>query len=286
MQGMKPVAGATIRTPGYNRSLPGTDLRVAAFRLDATEVTEAQYAGFLSATGYFAPSAWNDRVAARQASPLPVTEVSLVDAMFYCAWRKTRLPTWGEWHLAAFGPAGHGKPWGDKPTDDVFSRGDKLTPVGTHPKSAGPLGFADIIGNAWEWCASPLVQTGRNDREITDHDRAVVLGGGQLRLGGGGRKAGVMDAIITEITTDDAKLSVFWDARERLPYAGPNQTLWGASVVNEDFMCVAIGGGSFWMGHPEEDARRYPRLCVVAGDFSQRSPTIGFRCAVSEVSAP
>lgn len=285
-QGMKRVAGAVIATPDYNRSLPERTVRVAAFKIDATEVTEAQYAGFLTATGYFAPAPWNNRVAARQASKLPVTDVSFVDAMFYCAWRKTRLPTWGEWHLAAFGPVGHAPAWGDQVPKDAFAQGAALVPVGTHPKSAGPHGLADIIGNAWEWCASPLVQTGQSEREITDNSRAVVLGGGMLRVGTSERKAGLVDAVITMISDDDAKLDVYWDARERLPYAGPNQTVWGASVVNEDFLCVAIGGGSIWMGYPEEEARRYPRLCVVAGDFAQRSPTIGFRCATTELSVP
>jgi hypothetical protein len=169
---------------------------------------------------------------------------------------------------------------------DAFAQGPTLAPVGAHPKSAGPHGLADIIGNAWEWCGSPLVQTGQGDREITDSRRAVVLGGGLLRLGADERKAGLVDSLVTIVSDDDAKLGVYWDARERLPYAGPNQTVWGASVVNEEFLCIAIGGGTLWMGYPEEEARRYPRLCVVAGDFTQRSPTIGFRCVTNEISVP
>ncbi|MBE1494319.1 hypothetical protein H4696_001419 [Amycolatopsis lexingtonensis] len=60
----------------------------------ATEVTNAQFAEFLAATGY----EWAPKHAG--AADEPVTYVDLDDARAYCAWRGGRLPTEDEWQLA------------------------------------------------------------------------------------------------------------------------------------------------------------------------------------------
>jgi hypothetical protein len=59
----------------------------------ATEVTNAQFAEFVAATGYRAPECPGRADA-------PVTYVDLDDARAYCAWRGGRLPTEDEWQLA------------------------------------------------------------------------------------------------------------------------------------------------------------------------------------------
>jgi hypothetical protein len=70
-----------------------------AVAIGATEVTTAQFAEFLAATGY-AP-AQKHRFLAHEGSPdEPVTYVDLDDARAYCAWRGGRLPTEDEWQLA------------------------------------------------------------------------------------------------------------------------------------------------------------------------------------------
>lgn len=286
-QGMKLVPAAAITTPEYNRSLQPRTARVAAFRMDPTEVTESQYAAFLADAGYFAPTYWGGRLGSRRTSSRPIAAVSLVDAMYYCAWRKVRLPTWEEWHLAAFGPDRPRKPWGDSPADDVLSLKEDLTPVGAHPKSAGPYQLPGILGNAWEWCGSPLQHIGQGGREFTDHRLAVVLGGGMLRPPVSVKKSDMSGPVVYIISNDRVGgLHVFWDEQEGLPNAGYNQTVWGAEVVTEDFLCISAGGNSVWMGTPEKETQSYPRLCVVAADFSLRSPSIGFRCAVTDVAAP
>lgn len=281
---MTRVGPATIETPEYNRSIPARSARVGAFRIEPTEVTESNYTQFLAATGYFPPRTWDNKVSSRRSSKLPVVDTSMVDAMFYCAWRQARLPTWAEWHAAAYGPSGHREPWGRDLPDSDLARGDQLSPVGKHPKSAGPNALPDIVGNAWEWCFGPLVEAGDRQQAITSLDQAVALGGGQLRLHG--QSGDAMQGFITRITDDDSIARLFWDAREGLPNAGHNMTIWGATVVSPDFMSVSLGGGAVWFGTPEEDSRRYPRLCVVTAGFAFRSPTVGFRCAANEPVSP
>ncbi|MEU8632060.1 SUMF1/EgtB/PvdO family nonheme iron enzyme [Amycolatopsis sp. NPDC048633] len=65
-----------------------------AVAIGATEVTTAQYAEFLTATGY------EPKPKHLGAPDEPVTYVDLDDARAYCAWRGGRLPTEDEWQLA------------------------------------------------------------------------------------------------------------------------------------------------------------------------------------------
>jgi len=76
----------------------------------AAEVTNAQFAAFLDATGY-APADghrflahWADGRPAAGTQDAPVTFVDLDDAREYCAWRGGRLPTEDEWQLAGTKP--------------------------------------------------------------------------------------------------------------------------------------------------------------------------------------
>ncbi|TNC20288.1 hypothetical protein FHE66_01410 [Georgenia sp. 311] len=71
-----------------------------------SEVTNAQFAEFLAATGYRPAYAhrflahWVDGRPAPGTEDEPVTHVDLDDARAYCAWRGGRLPTEDEWQLA------------------------------------------------------------------------------------------------------------------------------------------------------------------------------------------
>ncbi|WP_027943448.1 SUMF1/EgtB/PvdO family nonheme iron enzyme [Amycolatopsis taiwanensis] len=70
------------------------------------EVTNAQFADFLDATGYRPAEGhrflahWVDGRPAPGTHDQPVTFVDLDDARAYCAWRGGRLPTEDEWQLA------------------------------------------------------------------------------------------------------------------------------------------------------------------------------------------
>lgn len=88
------------------RTLQRDGVLATTVAVAATEVTNAQFAAFLDATGY-APAEphrflahWSDGAPAAGTEDEPVTYVDLDDARAYCAWRGGRLPSEDEWQLA------------------------------------------------------------------------------------------------------------------------------------------------------------------------------------------
>jgi formylglycine-generating enzyme required for sulfatase activity len=181
---------------------------LSPFRIDATAVTNVRFAEFVGATGYrtdaerlgwafvfagllpdeFEPTRgvaaapwWRQVYGADWAHPEgpqsnvdergdhPVVQVSWQDAVAYCAWAGTRLPTEAEWeHAARGGLEGAAFPWGDDlepagehrmnvwqgafPPENTLADGY----LGTAPVDAFPpngFGLYNMTGNVWEWCA-------------------------------------------------------------------------------------------------------------------------------------
>jgi formylglycine-generating enzyme required for sulfatase activity len=97
---------------------------IDAFELGACQVTNAEYAQFLSATQHRKPLHWDDP---NFSDPLqPVVAPSWFDAVEYCEWlsrmtqRRFRLPTEAEWEYAARGGLEQKLfPWGDEPPESL-----------------------------------------------------------------------------------------------------------------------------------------------------------------------
>ncbi len=95
--------------------------------------------------------------------------VAWYEAEAFCRWAGRRLPSELEWEVAAAGePDGAGGlaprkrrfPWGDAPPDpsraNLDWRAGGCVDVGALPAGDSAFGCRQLIGNAWEWTASPF----------------------------------------------------------------------------------------------------------------------------------
>lgn len=161
------------------------EVTVSNFSMSRFQVTNAQYAAFIEATGYetpWEPKGWTGYMA--NYPNHPVVNVSWHDAEAYTNWLSEltgtsyRLPTEAEWEYAArAGKQGLRYVWGDEwdnkaanistwrmgfvPTRNEWKEwwdgeGEQMsksqpmtTRVGSFP--ANDWGFYDLTGNVWEW---------------------------------------------------------------------------------------------------------------------------------------
>ncbi|MHA1601045.1 MAG: formylglycine-generating enzyme family protein [Alphaproteobacteria bacterium] len=173
-----------------------TSVVVESFRLMNHEVTNEQFAAFVTATGHRtdpersgAGYVWDGRwrlidgadwrhpygpdTGIGQAPNHPVVQVSARDGAAYCAWRGLRLPSEAEWEFAARGTDGRRFPWGNAPPLAGYTApanfgtvpccaadaGDgylRTAPVGSYQAGASPFGILDMAGNVWEWTSDPF----------------------------------------------------------------------------------------------------------------------------------
>jgi serine/threonine-protein kinase len=202
-----PVPAGRFRMGGtaYGDEQPVHWVRLSAFWLARTPVTNRQYRLFLDATGHEEPSYWRDR---RFSEPdQPVVGVSWHDAVAYCRWlseqspagRRIELPTEAQWEYAARGTDGWEYPWGNDPPNseracfDLDLSSGQPAAVGSYPAGAGPFGQLDLAGNVWEWCRDfwePSYQRWANDEPLDPIGEA----GSSLRpLRGGAWWRGAVD---------------------------------------------------------------------------------------------
>jgi formylglycine-generating enzyme required for sulfatase activity len=135
---------------------PANLIYLDAFYLDKYEVTNADYARFLEATGGKPPWHWPQGKFPKGEERQAVYNVNWFEASAFCKWAGKRLPTEAEWEKAARG----GKDrktyaFTDEDTLDsdekipaAISRG-KAMAVGSFPPNA--YGLYDVIGNVMEW---------------------------------------------------------------------------------------------------------------------------------------
>ena len=182
----------------YNQ-FPAHSVSVKSFYLDKTEVTNAEYAEFVRATGHPAPSApaapywtpWNGDNPPAGQEQWPVRNVSVANARAFAGWRSKRdnvtyrLPTEDEWEYAARnGGETTLYPWGNAWANDRASVNAGLPkPVGTYTSGATRAGALDMIGNVWEWTSSQAsVYAGNKQLQLTaDETGQVIMRGGSYR---------------------------------------------------------------------------------------------------------
>jgi formylglycine-generating enzyme required for sulfatase activity len=139
---------------------PKREIFLDAFMIDRYEVTNGQYAAFVSATGHRKsgpPSRYAKNMEKMRGVNQPVVYVSWDDAQAYCQWKGGRLPTEAEWEKAMRGTDGRLWPWGsvELPGAANWARVDDgfevAAPVGQFKSDSSPFGVMDGAGNVIEW---------------------------------------------------------------------------------------------------------------------------------------
>ncbi len=133
---------------------------VDGFHLAACQVTNAEYARFVSATNAAPPPFWND--AHFNDTEQPVVGVSWFEAVAYCDWlsqmtgRRFRLPTEAEWeHAARGGIESRLYPWGDAPHHTLpnYESRWKTGPERVAQYHPNGFGLFNMCDNVHEWCS-------------------------------------------------------------------------------------------------------------------------------------
>ena len=144
---------------GRENERPVHRVRVDAFELGATQVTNAEYARFLESANHPPPPTWNDPNFNHPRQP--VVSVSWFDATSYCEWltavtgRSFRLPSEAEWECAARGGAeGRLYPWGDEPpeTRPEYATRWRNGPEPVARFAPNAFGLYGLCENVHEWC--------------------------------------------------------------------------------------------------------------------------------------
>ena len=190
---MTHVPAATFRMGsevGETDEMPVHAVHVAAFDMDLTEVTVAQYSQCVRAGGCVRAAAvveWpgvtgddqqlskdvcNEDRADRQDHAVNCVDWSMADA--YCRWTGKRLPTEEEWEYAAC--AGDCNEAMKSPAGRTVVRGAARWPFTSRVATTwpGPFGLYDMAGNVWEWTASTYCAY---DHPGCTDPRRVVRGG-------------------------------------------------------------------------------------------------------------
>lgn len=202
-----PVLGnEACRRQGFEAEQPAHDVSLRGYYIDVHEVTNEQFAAFLTEGGNQTGSGqlWYEASdeAARiqflgdrwQALPgyetHPATEMTWFGAQAYCEWRGGRLPTEAEWEKGARWNPASGEvtvyPWGNWQPDTTLANfgitNTGTRPVGSLESGKSPLGLYDMAGNVFEWVSDWFVRdytsAGANNPQGPESGEAKVIRGG------------------------------------------------------------------------------------------------------------
>jgi iron(II)-dependent oxidoreductase len=135
----------------------------AAFAINRTEITNAQYQRFIDATGH--RSSFHGGHHLLGLDDRPVVGVTFDDADAFCRHYGLMLPSEREYERAARGSEGAPFPWGDAPPDHTrVNRGAATccagedrdgyfmtAPADSFADGASREGVLNLLGNVWEW---------------------------------------------------------------------------------------------------------------------------------------
>jgi iron(II)-dependent oxidoreductase len=186
--------GTDDTTAAYDNERPRHRIEVATFAMEKFPVTNRRFSRFVEAGGYqnreyWSPEGWDWRSGQDIEAPQgwirqiggdwlvrrlghvveldptePVQHVSFHEAEAFTRFEGGRLPTEEEWEKAAsWGPeatAPRTYPWGAAtPSPDLANVGQQSwgpTPVGSYPSGASAYGVEQLLGEVYEWTASPF----------------------------------------------------------------------------------------------------------------------------------
>ena len=184
--------GAAAGAFAYDNERPRHRSIVAAFLIARTPVTNASWLRFTEGGGYERREWWSDEGWAwkeqyditrpggwtadhraerrlHEIVPIdpsrPVVHVTWFEADAFARAHAARLPTEAEWEKAATwdhqAQVARRFPWGEEPLApgvhaNVDQRWGGTTAAGAYPDGASPLGALGMIGDVWEWTASPF----------------------------------------------------------------------------------------------------------------------------------
>jgi iron(II)-dependent oxidoreductase len=177
------LASSDSGTFGWDNEYQAHSVHVPSFAIDRYKVTNGQFLEFLNAGGYedrayWSESDWNWRMdrgishpgfwsldpngwhyrAMFEDIPLPLdwpVYVSRAEAAAYARWARKSLPTEAQWQRAAYGTPQGGELYHPRPGNCDFLRWDPA-PVNAFPDSSSASGAVEMVGNGWEWTASPF----------------------------------------------------------------------------------------------------------------------------------
>jgi ergothioneine biosynthesis protein EgtB len=176
---------------GWDNEFESHVVDVPGFAIDRYKVTNRQFLEFIAAGGYETRAFWSDddwkwksehaishpafwkRAGERWTYqtmfaevPLPMdwpVYVSQAEAKAFANWAGKSLPTEAEWQRAAYGTLSgeeRAYPWGEDAPGPRFGNFDFASwnpaPVNAFPDGRSAFGVDDMLGNGWDWTATPF----------------------------------------------------------------------------------------------------------------------------------